>query len=93
MISGPSGDTILDDDALAATLRAERECRAGEPWKPLADLWIQVVRMFVGEQLVLVEVAGGNPRGSITVAGTCRKARHWQATVSDGFDLFSYPHR
>lgn len=73
------------------TLRAERERRADEPWKPLADLRVQVVRMFFGEQLVLVDVGGGIPRSSVTVAGIWRKAR--QATVSDSFDFFSDPHR
>jgi len=81
----------FDDNVLAATLSAERESRADESWKPLADLRVQIFRMVFGEQLVLVEVGGEQPRGSVGGAVTSRKAR--QATVFDGFDLCTYPHR
>lgn len=40
---------------------------------------------------MLVNVGSDKARGSVTVAVTWRKAR--QATVSDSFDFFSYPHR
>jgi hypothetical protein len=91
MISGPLEDFDFDDNALAATLRAERERRADESWKPLADLRVQIVCVIFGEQLVFMEVGGQKPRGSIAGAVLRRKARH--ATTSNSFDLLPHPHR
>lgn len=68
----------------------ERKRWAHKSGKPLADLRIQILRMFFGEQLMLVQVGGEKTRGSVAGAVACRKAR--QATVFNGFDLLPYPH-